>query len=211
MTLAAQYPELIEKVYTQFIPCTHLKIVLLIKEAYSFSRLSLSMRKDSLTEREPQCFPPLFLSKHVCLSSSVGIPNAIFPSIYCRFGVNILKSKPLRQFANYLSYSDKSFASEEAMYIGRLHCLLDDWERAACDFSRSGGFILSDKIVNVKQKTLILWGREDKILEPSTAEKFVELLPSSELIWVENCGHVPHLEQPEVTPRAILDFLREAI
>jgi pimeloyl-ACP methyl ester carboxylesterase len=81
-------------------------------------------------------------------------------------------------FANYLSYKDKStFATWEAMLIGRLHCLLDNWERAAMDFSSSGGFVLSDKISKVSQETLILWGENDGILEPTTALRFQDLLP----------------------------------
>ena len=39
------------------------------------------------------------------------------------------------------------------------------------------------------------------------AQKFVDTLPSAELTWVEECGHVPHLEQPEVAAGAIADFL----
>ena len=48
-----------------------------------------------------------------------------------RFGVNVLKSTPLRMFANYIAYKDKSFATLDAMRNGRLHCLLDGWEDAS--------------------------------------------------------------------------------
>ena len=37
--------------------------------------------------------------------------------------------------------------------------------------------------------------------------KFVETLPNSRLVWIEECGHVPHLEQPETTASAIAEFL----
>ena len=37
--------------------------------------------------------------------------------------------------------------------------------------------------------------------------KFVEELPDAELKWIEECGHVPHLEQPEETASTILNFL----
>jgi hypothetical protein len=35
----------------------------------------------------------------------------------------------------------------------------------------------------------------------------VEELPNGRLRWIEECGHVPHLEQPEETADAILSFL----
>ena len=114
--------------------------------------------------------------------------------------------------ANYLSYYDKKqFATREAMLIGRLQCLLPDWEKAAMDFAQSGGFILSDKVSKVKQETLILWGDRDAILEPSSAYRFEEELPRGKLIWVESCGHVPHLEKPDKTAEDIINFINEGI
>jgi hypothetical protein len=38
--------------------------------------------------------------------------------------------------------------------------------------------------------------------------KFIEELPDAELKWIEECGHVPHLEQPEETASTILNFLK---
>ena len=33
-------------------------------------------------------------------------------------------------------------------------------------------------------------------------------MPNARLLWVEECGHVPHLEQPDETARAIMDFVK---
>jgi hypothetical protein len=35
----------------------------------------------------------------------------------------------------------------------------------------------------------------------------VETLPNARLEWIEECGHVPHLEQPDLTASAISNFL----
>ncbi|MBE7175992.1 MAG: alpha/beta hydrolase [Mucilaginibacter polytrichastri] len=42
----------------------------------------------------------------------------------------------------------------------------------------------------------LIWGRNDKITPPEVAEEFHELLPDSELHWVDECGHAPMMEQP---------------
>jgi hypothetical protein len=42
---------------------------------------------------------------------------------------------------------------------------------------------------------------------PSFLTKFVEELPNAQLQWIEECGHVPHLEQPKETAEAIASFL----
>ncbi len=61
----------------------------------------------------------------------------------------------------------------------------------------------------VQQPTLVLWGRQDEILEPSTAAKFEAALPNGRLVWVEECGHCAHLEQPAFAAEQIMAFVRE--
>jgi pimeloyl-ACP methyl ester carboxylesterase len=130
------------------------------------------------------------------------------PKPLARLGVNVLKSTPLRMFANFIAYSNKKLATVDAMKIGRLHCLTDTWEDASVNFLLSGGFVVSDLVKQVSQDTLILWGRQDEILPPETVGMFQEALPKAEVIYVEDCGHVPHLEQPSFTADAIRSFLK---
>jgi len=100
------------------------------------------------------------------------------------------------------------FATFDAMRCGRLHCLSPSWEKASVNFLKSGGFIVSDKVPLVKQDTLVVWGRDDKILEANTPDLFKETLPNlKELYYIDECGHVPHLEKPIETRNKILEFL----
>ncbi len=123
-----------------------------------------------------------------------------------RIGIKVLKSWALRLYAGYLSYYDKKLSTIDAARIGRLHCLTKDWERASILFLKSGGFKVSNLISQVKQKTLIIWGRQDEIIDLSNAYKFQKLLTANELVIIDNCGHVPHVEKPEETARAIIEF-----
>ena len=59
----------------------------------------------------------------------------------------------------------------------------------------------------VEAKSLVLWGANDDILEPSTAEKFKETMRRADVHIIDNCGHVPHLEQPVLAAAAIMSFL----
>lgn len=43
----------------------------------------------------------------------------------------------------------------------------------------------------------LIWGKQDKITPPDVAIEFHELLPNSELNWVDLCGHAPMMERPE--------------
>ncbi len=42
----------------------------------------------------------------------------------------------------------------------------------------------------------IIWGRQDAVTPPEVADKFDELLPHSELHWLDECGHAAMMERP---------------
>jgi pimeloyl-ACP methyl ester carboxylesterase len=93
-------------------------------------------------------------------------PMALLPKPLAKLGVEVLRSVPLRNSANQMSYFDKkSFATEEAQVIGRLHCLQDGWSDAMVSFMQSGGFSPSSKVPKIESPSLVLWGRQDGILD----------------------------------------------
>ncbi len=53
----------------------------------------------------------------------------------------------------------------------------------------------------------LIWGRNDKITPPEVADEFHELLPDSELHWIDKCGHAPMMEHPEEFNRVLKEFL----
>jgi len=135
-------------------------------------------------------------------------PMASLPKFLAQAGVQVLKSEPLRNSANNMSYYDKeTYATEDALKVGRLHCLREGWDNALVSFMLSGGFYPSEQVSQITAPSLILWGRQDTILEIEFAQKFLDTLPDAQLKWVEECGHVPHLEQPDATAKLISSFL----
>jgi pimeloyl-ACP methyl ester carboxylesterase len=55
----------------------------------------------------------------------------------------------------------------------------------------------------------LIWGRNDKITPPEVALEFNELLPDSELHWIDQCGHAPMMERPEEFNRLLTGFLEK--
>ncbi|MCX2432434.1 MULTISPECIES: alpha/beta fold hydrolase [unclassified Pedobacter] len=53
----------------------------------------------------------------------------------------------------------------------------------------------------------LIWGKNDKVTPPEVAKEFHELLPNSELNWVDQCGHAPMMEQPEIFNNYLEKFL----
>lgn len=136
-------------------------------------------------------------------------PMGFLPAPLARAGIKVLQSVPLRNSANQMSYyNPETYATEDALKVGRLHCLREGWEDGMLSFMQSGGFRPKEKVAQIDVPSLVLWGRQDGILEGKEfAPKFIDTMPNAELQWVEECGHVPHLEQPELTARYIANFL----
>ena len=59
----------------------------------------------------------------------------------------------------------------------------------------------------IRVPTLILWGREDKVIPSEIGERLHRLIPHSRLEFIEQCGHVPHEEKPEETIALISKFI----
>ncbi|CAM9465701.1 unnamed protein product [Scytosiphon promiscuus] len=136
-------------------------------------------------------------------------PGASLPGPIAKLGISVLGSKPLRSLANKMSYTDKNLATDDAVRVGRLHTMCDGWADASLQYMGSGGFAVSNKVKSIDTETLVLWGRQDKILDPKLyADRYVKEMPNARLVWVEECGHVPHLEQPDETATAIMDFVK---
>ena len=55
---------------------------------------------------------------------------------------------------------------------------------------------MSKDLHKIKVPVCLIWGKNDKITPPDVAREFHEILPDSELNWVDNCGHAPMMEQP---------------
>lgn len=120
-----------------------------------------------------------------------------------------LRNLKVRQNISLKAYHDPTFASADALRCAALHLEQTGWQQALIAFTRSGGYgSFQAKLAQLQASTLILWGEHDQILGTTDAEKFQQAIPQSQLVWIPACGHVPHLEKPQETAHAILDFVQ---
>ncbi|AFY96346.1 alpha/beta fold hydrolase [Chamaesiphon minutus] len=64
-----------------------------------------------------------------------------------------------------------------------------------------------DSLANITQRTLIIWGAQDRIIPVKHAYIAAASLPNSQLQIFPNCGHHPYLEYPAKFDRLVLEFL----
>ncbi|KAG0460242.1 hypothetical protein HPP92_023370 [Vanilla planifolia] len=131
------------------------------------------------------------------------------PRAFAYAGVALLKSIPLRFYANMVAFKKISLGQLlDWTNVGRLHCLLPWWEDATVDFMVSGGYDVRNMINKVNQMTLILWGEDDRVISSGLALNLHADLPNSALYKIQDCGHLPHIEKPKIVTEVFLDFMK---
>ncbi|NEP59813.1 MAG: alpha/beta hydrolase [Symploca sp. SIO2G7] len=119
--------------------------------------------------------------------------------------VEFLRIPKVREQISKAAYVNRSLVTPDALLCAALHLKLPGWHRALKAFTKSGGYgSFQEKLDQIQQPTLILWGKNDQILGTDDGYRFKEAIASSQLIWLEDCGHVPHLEKPQATAQHIL-------
>ncbi len=59
----------------------------------------------------------------------------------------------------------------------------------------------------IRQPTLLVWGRDDTLITVDTARRVSAELPYRDFIVLEDCGHIPMEEQPEALAAEVERFL----
>jgi len=67
---------------------------------------------------------------------------------------------------------------------------------------------LAKRLHRLVAPTLIIFGREDRVIPSIYGQEFAERIPGSRLEILERCGHIPAVEQLEQTLDLVIEFLR---
>lgn len=68
---------------------------------------------------------------------------------------------------------------------------------------------MAKDLPNMDTPTCIIWGRNDAVTPPKVAEEFNELLPDSDLFWIDKCGHAAMMEHPDEFNKLLFNWLQE--
>jgi pimeloyl-ACP methyl ester carboxylesterase len=156
----------------------------------------------------PEVVQKLVLLDSAGLKAGSPLSKLMFPPLDY-LATEFLKNPKVRGSISRAAYKNPAFASEDALCCAALHLEMPNWNQALISFTKSGGYTAFklQQLAQIQQPTLILWGDSDKILGTGDAQKFNKAIPHSKLIWIPDCGHVPHLEQPQITAQHILAFI----
>jgi pimeloyl-ACP methyl ester carboxylesterase len=96
--------------------------------------------------------------------------------------------------------------------IDEVYGIVNDRNRAIRIVATSKSAVrhnLGDNLHTITAPTLLIWGKDDQITPAFVGEKFHELIPNSKLIFLDECGHAPMMEHPQVFNEHLEHFLEE--
>ena len=68
---------------------------------------------------------------------------------------------------------------------------------------------VSSFLAKIDLPVLLIWGLQDQINSPNVALHFHDLLPNSTIKFIDQCGHLPMVEKPELFVQNVLSFLNQ--
>jgi pimeloyl-ACP methyl ester carboxylesterase len=69
--------------------------------------------------------------------------------------------------------------------------------------------VLVDQLPQLGMPTLIIWGKRDRVFPYAQGQKAASRLRQVVLELIPNCGHLPHVEQPERFVSTLAEFLSD--
>jgi len=75
-------------------------------------------------------------------------------------------------------------------------------------FDAAAAFDVKDRVHLIKAPTLLLAGKEDRVVPLVLMERLAERIPNARLVVVEEASHLLFIERPEVVNREIVRFLK---
>jgi pimeloyl-ACP methyl ester carboxylesterase len=79
----------------------------------------------------------------------------------------------------------------------------DDALRACLEYD------FRDRVPEIRQPTLIVWGEKDSIIPVKDAHEFERLIPDSRKVVMRDTGHIPMAERPGTFNDLMMEFLAE--
>lgn len=83
------------------------------------------------------------------------------------------------------------------------------FEQAVMDrIGRSEESLLpGEEAVHIRQPTLLLWGRQDAVIDPSALELYAQRIPQARKLLLDGCGHMALIERVDAVAEAVVTLI----
>lgn len=67
---------------------------------------------------------------------------------------------------------------------------------------------IDDRLHKLRKPTLVIWGKDDKVLSPQQGHLIANRIPGAQLIFFPRCGHAVVWDQDKMLQRTVMHFLQ---
>jgi len=138
------------------------------------------------------------------LTGSSGLYEEAFGDGYPRKGDKEYLRKKIE-----ITFYDPAMTTDKL--VDECHEIINDREKALRLLYLSKSAIrhnMAEDLPSITIPTCLIWGKNDKITPPSVAEEFNQMIPNSDLLWIDRCGHAAMMERPEEFNEALERWLK---
>lgn len=123
-----------------------------------------------------------------------------------KYGIHLMEALPTRLVDFALFWSEKV---QQVLPSPIRHQLALDFKRASPLFLYVTRTLrdLTPQLPRIQHPTLVMWGSQDMTLTPASFPRVITALPEAESFVFPGCGHIPHLTQPSIFNRLVIDFV----
>lgn len=172
--------------------------ILNFEKIHSFIPVGFSMGGALAFELYRRCKNQIPAMIYISSSSTLPVSNVVFDlmkndyNAFCDFLIKFLYSRHANESLKKLSKKELALINPAIIENDFRICSLIDYR--------------SD-LASIESPVLIIANRKDKMLSFSLMEELARSIANSKLVVFDDDGHMPHLENPAATAKAIEDFL----
>lgn len=153
---------------------------------------------------------PEIASKLVLISPAGALPFSFKGTPALRNYIRISKARSIEQVKEALMSVDGKPVDDEYAQFAFERLSMPGAKRAILSALKGSARAkrLSGRLSKITAPTLLLWGKEDQMIPVKFIQPFMKM-KNCRIILLENCGHRPHAERPELFNRIVNDFASE--
>lgn len=141
---------------------------------------------------------------HLILVDSAGLKGDHPPSVNLDPATQKEFEVLLQAFYHDTTRLTKEFVDNEWKYRKSVRRTIQETMKSLNTKSPS----LDGRLRGIKAPTLVIWGKQDKLIPVEVASRFAKGIPASTVTIIDNAGHMPHIEQPKAFYRAVKKFVK---
>jgi len=174
---------------------------------------------DNYVQSPPYGFVSSSLGGQIAVEYAARYPDKINRLVLiCPSGMGSEERLPISEGARHKNYQglvestffDRRLASPRIVQYYEQKFKSKYWRKAFFETVRgTKSHSVRDQLSLIQCPTLVICGREDRIVDSRVVRAAVEGLSNYRLVMIPRCGHAPQLERPKLVNRLVLDFLKD--